>query len=198
MLIKTLSSSIKKIKMKKIISLPVIFSFYFFAAMPNSAGAQSMSENRDIVKSESLSPAMELTKYSNNEIAEINSVTELNQKATRDFKKTFRDVNNEKWYTIKNGFLAEFSLNTTKNRVVYDKKGNWKYTVSYYEEKNLPAEIKAIVKPVYYDYTISRVEEIHANDQVIYFVHVQNDSRLKTLRVCEGEMELTEDLPKSN
>ena len=184
--------------MKKIISLPVIFSFYFFAVMPNRADAQTMSENRDIVKSESLSAAMELTKYSKNEIAEISSVNELNQKASRDFKRTFKDVNNEKWYSIKNGFLAEFSLNTTKNRVVYDKKGNWKYTVSYYDEKNLPVEIRAIVKPVYYDYAISRVEEVHANDQIIYIVHVQNDSRLKTLRVCEGEMDLIEDLPKSN
>ncbi|HET7002290.1 MAG TPA: hypothetical protein VFI33_13300 [Puia sp.] len=184
--------------MKKIISLPVIISIYFFAAIPNKADAQTRVENRDIVKSESLSAAMDLTKYSNNEIAEINSVNELNQKASRDFKKTFRDVSNEKWYSIKNGFLAEFSLNATKSRVVYDKKGNWKYTVSYYEEKNLPAEIRAIVKPVYYDYTISRVEEVHANDKIIYFIHIQNDSRLKTIKVCEGEMELTEDLPKSN
>ena len=184
--------------MKKIITLPVIFSLCLFAAIPNRTNAQTRIENRDVVKSESLSPAMELTKYSNNEITEINSATELNQKATRDFKKTFRDVNNEKWYTIKNGFLAEFSLNTTKNRVVYDKKGNWKYTVSYYEEKSLPAEIRAIVKPAYYDYTISRVEEVHANDKIIYMVHLQNDSRLKTVRICDEEMDLIEDLPKSN
>jgi len=70
--------------------------------------------------------------------------------------------------------------------------------VSYYDEKNLPVEIKAIVKPIYYDYTISRVEEVHANDQIVYFVHLQNDSRLKTVKVCEGEMDLIEDLPKSN
>ena len=184
--------------MKKIISLPVIFSFCFFAAIPDRADAQTMSENRDIVKSESLSGAMELTKYSKNEIAEISSVNELNQKASRDFKRTFKEVNNEKWYSIKNGFLAEFNLNTIKNRVFYDKKGNWKFTVSYYDESHLPVEVRAIVKPAYYDYTISRVEEVHANDKIIYFVHVQNDSRLKTLRVCEGEMELTEDLPKSN
>ena len=184
--------------MKKIISLPVIFSFCFFAAMSDKAVSQTVSENRDIVKSESLAGAIELAKDSKNEIAEITYVNEVNQKASRDFKKTFRDVNNEKWYSIKNGFLAEFSLNTTKNRVVYDKKGNWKYTVSYYEEKNLPAEIRAIVKPVYYDYTISRVEEIHANDQIIYLVHVQNDTRLKTLRISEGEMVLVEDFPKSH
>ena len=31
--------------MKKIISLPVIFSFCFFAAMPNIADAQSLAKN---------------------------------------------------------------------------------------------------------------------------------------------------------
>ena len=184
--------------MKKIISLPVIFGLCCFAAMPNIADAQALAKNTVIVKSQSLSAAMKLTEDSKNEIAEITYANEVNQKATRDFKKTFKDVNNEKWYTIKNGFLAEFSLNTSKNRVVYDKKGNWRYTVSYYDEKNLPAEIRAIVKPVYYDYTISRVEEVHANDQIIYIVHVQNDSSLKTLRVCEGEMDLIEDFPKAD
>ena len=184
--------------MKKIISLPVIFSFCFFAAIPNRADSQTMSENRDVVKSESLAAALDLTKYSKNEIAEISSVNELNQKATRDFKRTFKEVNNEKWYSIKTGFLAEFNLNTIKNRVFYDKKGNWKFTVSYYDEKHLPVEIRAIVKPVYYDYTISRVEEVHAGDQIIYIVHVQNDSSLKTLRVCEGEMDLIEDFSKAD
>ena len=184
--------------MKKIIALPVVFGIFCFTALLNKAGAQALAKNSDIVKSESLSAAMKLTEDSKNEIAVITYLSEVNQKATRDFKKTFRDVNNEKWYNIKNGFLAEFSVNTSKNRVVYDKKGNWKYTVSYYDEKNLPAEIKAIVKPVYYDYSISRVEEVHAGDQIIYIVHVQNDTSLKTLRVTEGEMVLTEDFPKSH
>jgi hypothetical protein len=183
--------------MKKIISLPVIFSLCCFAAMPNRAGAQAMAKNTVIVKSQYLSAAMKLTEDSKSEIAEVAYVNTVNQKAMLDFKKTFKDVNNEKWYQVKTGFLAEFSFNETKNRVVYDTKGNWRFTVSYYAEKNLPAEIRAIVKPVYYDYTISRVEEVHAGDKIIYIVHVQNASSLKTLRVCEGEMDLMADFPKS-
>jgi len=183
--------------MKKIISLPVVFSFCFFAALLNKADAQSLAKNTLVVESKSLSAAMKLTEDSKNEVTDITYVNEVNQKAMRDFKKSFSEVNNEKWYQIKNGYLAEFSSNGAKSRVVYDNKGNWRFTVSYYDEKNLPAEIRAIVKPVYYDYTISRVEEVHANDKVIYIVHVQNESSLKTLRVCEGEMDLIEDFPKS-
>ncbi|PWT76268.1 MAG: hypothetical protein C5B59_06935 [Bacteroidetes bacterium] len=181
--------------MKKIIS--VAFSICFFAAMPNNSDAQAVAKNTVVVKSQSISEAMKLTEDSKNEVTEITSLSEVNQKAMRDFKKTFGHVDNEKWYLIKNGYLAEFSLNSIKNRVVYDKKGNWRFSVSYYGEKNLPAEIRAIVKPVYYDYAISRVEEVHSDDKVIYIVHVQNASTLKTLRVCEGEMDLIEDFRKS-
>jgi hypothetical protein len=183
--------------MKKIISLPVIFSFFCFAVMLNRADAQSLAKNTIIVESKSLSAVMKLTEDSKNEFTETAYANEVNQKAMRDFKKSFKDVSNEKWYLIKNGFLAEFSSNTSKNRVVYDNKGNWRFTVSYYDEKSLPAEIRAIVKPIYYDYTISRVEEVHTEGKIIYVVHVQNDSSLKTLRVCEGEMDLIEDFPKS-
>src|SRR5258706_2746793 len=156
--------------MKKIISLPVIFGIFCFAVMPNRSDAQTMDRNPINVESKSLSAAMKLTEDSKSEIAEISYVNDVNQKAMRDFKKTFKDVNTEKWYSIKNGFLAEFSLNATKNRVVYDKKGNWKFTVSYYDAKNLPAEIRVIVRPVYYDYTISRVEEVHTENKIIYIV----------------------------
>lgn len=184
--------------MKKIISLPVVFSFCCFAALLNTADAQSLAKNTLLVEPRTLSAAMKLTADAQNEVADITYVNDVNQKAMRDFKKTFKAVSNEKWYSIKDGFLAEFSLNTSKNRVVYDNKGNWKFTVSYYDEKSLPAEIRAIVRPVYYDYTIARVEEVHAEGKIIYVVHVQNESSLKTLRVCEGEMDLIEDLPKSN
>jgi hypothetical protein len=184
--------------MKKIISLPAIFSFCCFAVLLNRADAQSLAKNSVVVEPKSLSAAMKLTEDPQNEVADITYVNEVNQKATRDFKKTFKDVNNEKWYSIKDGFLAEFSLNATKTRVLYNKKGNWTFTISYYDEKNLPADVRAIVKPVYYDYTISRVEEVHAADKTFYFVHVQNESSLKTLRICEGEMDLISDFQKSN
>ena len=125
---------------------------------------------------------MKLTEDSKNEVTDITYANEVNQKAMRDFKKSFKEVNNEKWYQNKKWLLAEFSLNGSKSRVVYDNKGNWRFTVSYYDEKNLPAEIRAIVKPVYYDYTISRVEEVHADDKVIYIVHVQNEFQFENLK----------------
>jgi hypothetical protein len=132
--------------------------------------------------------------YKNNNTAPMN---EVNAKAVRDFRKTFKDAVDEKWYEIPNAFLAEYMRNDKKYVVVYNRKGKWQFTISYYDEKNLPDEVKGDVKRVYYDYSISRVEEIRINDKTIYVVHMENETTWKNLRICDGEMEVIEDFNKN-
>ena len=74
-------------------------------------------------------------------------------------------------------------------RDFFDKKGRHLYSIAYYGEKELPAEIRAIVKPVYYDYAIKTVEELRIAGKSVYFVDMQDDSHVKTVKVVDGEME---------
>ena len=182
--------------MKKTISKIAMLTIGYLTVQLNTGYAQTMIYKRDIVSPETLSAAVKLNDPSTYERTEAKFLNEVNTKALRYFKKLYKEINNKKWYTLSNGYLAEFNANSSKNLVVYDKKGNWKFTISYYDEKNLPTEVRAIIKPVYYDYSISRVEEIHVDDKIIYLVHIQNETSLKTLRVCNGEMELMEDFNK--
>jgi hypothetical protein len=182
--------------MKKTISTIAILTIGYLTVQLNIGYGQTMIYKRDIISPETLTTAVKLNDPSNYERTEAKSLNEVNTKALRYFKKQYKDINNEKWYTLTNGYLAEFNGSSSNNLVVYDKKGNWKFTISYYDEKNLPPEIRSIVKPVYYDYTISRVEEIHVDDKIIYLVHIQNETSLKTVRVCNGEMELMEEFNK--
>jgi hypothetical protein len=179
--------------MKKTISTIAILTIGYLTVQLNIGYAQAMIYKRDIINPETLTTVVKLNDPSTYERTEAKFLNEVNTKALRYFKKQYKDINDEKWYTLSNGYLAEFNANSSKNLVVYDKKGNWKFTISYYDEKNLPPEIRSIVKPTYYDYTISRVEEIHVNDKIIYLVHIQNETSLKTVRVCNGEMELMEE-----
>jgi hypothetical protein len=73
-----------------------------------------------------------------------------------------------------------------------------KFTISYYDEKKLPDEIRSIVKSTYYDYSITCVEEIHIDSKIIYIVHMQDDKTWKNVRICDGEMEIVEDFDKSS
>ena len=75
-------------------------------------------------------------------------------------------------------------------REFFDKKGRHLYTIAYYGEKGLPAEVRAIVKPVYYDYAILTVEEVKVSGRSIYFIDMEDSSTIKTVRIADGEMEL--------
>src|SRR5260221_3142518 len=116
------------------------------------------------------SKSMEIS-FAFGEVTLINSSSEnlnaINTKAVRDFDKNYKAVTDEKWYKVSNGYLARFASNGNENMAAYDLKGHWRFTISYYDEKKLPDEVRATVKSIYYDYSITRVEEIHVDDKII-------------------------------
>ncbi|NJO24802.1 MAG: hypothetical protein HC867_01950 [Bacteroidia bacterium] len=121
----------------------------------------------------------------------------VNLKALRDFTKTYKTVTNENWYIVQDGFIAKFKKNNIQNRVDYDKKGNWLTTFRYYGEDQLPREVRHLVKSTYYDYAITLVNEIKTGSKTIYIVHMADKTSWVNLRVCDGEMEVAEQLDKS-
>ncbi len=81
-------------------------------------------------------------------------------RATRDFWKRAGQKTNEEWYKLPDGFLAEYTDNGIRNRVVYDKKGYWQFSMQEYHEKQLPEDVREFVKSQYYDYAIGWVKEV--------------------------------------
>jgi hypothetical protein len=118
-------------------------------------------------------------------------------KATNQFWNTFGETKGEKWYPLPNGFLAEFAERNVQVRVVYDKKGDWVYTIRQYTEKELPCDVRAQVKQTYYDDTIGVVKEVIQPQYTVYLIHIENGVRWKTIRVRDGEMEVVQDFKKS-
>ncbi len=119
----------------------------------------------------------------------INDLSTVNVHALKGFVKEFKNVN-ASWYKANDGgFIASFKTGDVKNSVAYTAKGTWHHTIRYYDEKQLPKDVRSTVKSTYYDYTILGVSEVHYEDQVIYIILIQDDTTIKTLRVCDGEME---------
>src|SRR5258708_1141007 len=118
-------------------------------------------------------------------------------KATGQFWNTFGESRGEKWYPLTNGFLAEFAEKNVQVKVVYSKKGNWVYTLRQYSESELPAEVREQVKSRYYDDTITWVKEVIQPQNTVYLIHIENGARWKTVRVCDGEMDVMQDFKKS-
>ena len=118
-------------------------------------------------------------------------------KAVGQFWKTFGDSRNELWYKLPGGYLAEFSEKVVQVRAVYDKKGNWVYSIRQYTEKELPEEIRDQLRSRYYKDTIGVVKEVNQPQNTVYLIHIENGARWKTVRVADGEMEVVQDFKKS-
>lgn len=124
------------------------------------------------------------------------ALNNISTRAIRDFHKAYREVFDEEWYSVQNGFIAKFTRNNIKTRVDYDKQGNWLSTMRILNERQIPREVRNRVKSVYFDDAITQVEEIQNKDDKVYLVHLEGETTWKIVRVSEGEMTVLEDYNK--
>jgi hypothetical protein len=128
----------------------------------------------------------------------ISYINDVNNRAARDFVKRYDQAIDPNWYKAYNGYIVKFRLNNNIHRAAYNEWGDWTYTIQYYKEESMPKDIRAIVKRVYYDYTITQVEEIKTpNQPVTYLVHMQDATTWRNVKVCDNDMETVELLNKS-
>ncbi len=120
-----------------------------------------------------------------------------NTKAVNDFNNRFGKSAGNWWVSNKNGFTSYFKEGGFTNRVCYDIKGNWKYSMIYYNESKLPKDVRAAVKSVYYDMAINLVEEVQTKDGKVYVVQLEDKATIRIVKVNdEGEMETVQEIIK--
>ena len=123
-------------------------------------------------------------------------MTVINSRAIKDFKRSFKLSANEQWFKIENGFIVKFIQDDIQQRVDYDKKGNWIATTRYYSEKQLPKDVRSQVKSVYYDYTITSVQEFTFPSHHVYLVNMEDEKTILIIRICDGEMDVYKEFKK--
>lgn len=121
----------------------------------------------------------------------------INAKAVKDFQTRFTGETEAKWYSDKNGLVSYFVKDGYGDRVFYDKKGRWQYSLIYYDEYKLPRDIRSAVKSVYFDMSIKVVEEVQNNDGMAYIIYLEDKSSYKILNVTkDGEIQIMQELSK--
>ena len=127
-------------------------------------------------------------------VADMNSV---NKKAASDFKERFGNPEGTQWFSDKNGFTSYFKVEGFTDKVCYDKKGNWMYSMILYNESKLPKDVRANVKSVYYDMAIVLVKEIQTVKGKGYVINLEDKTTIRIVKVnVEGEMETMEEIIK--
>lgn len=118
-------------------------------------------------------------------------------KAVRSFKSSYRDVDNEMWYEVPDGYRARFTTDDVLYMVTFNNKGKWQNTLRQYDETKLARDIRGMVKSVYYDYNIILIEEIEQSMKPLtYIIHMEDKVSFKNIRVCDHEMEVINEINK--
>jgi hypothetical protein len=135
---------------------------------------------------------------SNKTDSENSGVGRVNPPVIRSFLKTYKDVSDEKWIEVREGFVAMFNYNDMDYQVAYTKKGNLLRTIRSYSEDKMPADLRHLVESTYYDHAITRVHEIEIPlIPVTYVVQLAGKKELINLGIYDGEMEVMQKFNKS-
>lgn len=127
-------------------------------------------------------------------VADMSSV---NKKAASDFKERFGNPEGTRWISDKDGFTSYFKADGFANKVCYDKKGNWMYSIVLYNESKLPKDVRASVKSVYYDMAITLVKEIQTVKGNGYVITLEDKTSIRIVKVNDaGEMETVQEIIK--
>jgi len=169
--------------MKKILSTLVFATVVYCAFSQNSVASNTPKISTEMKAGETL-PSV--------------SSKNASTKAVKNFKKTFKNVTNEKWYEMPDGYRVNFTVKDIRCRLDYDKNGNLMHTIKYYDEKKLPVEVRRLVVSTYLDYSIRTVEEIEVpHNTLFYVIHLEGETNWINIKVSDNEINELERIKKS-
>lgn len=117
---------------------------------------------------------------------------EINQKAVRHFKQSFKRTSAERWSAGNTGYRVSFISESVKHVADYSKNGQWRNTIRYYDQSLLPVQIKRNIKVEYLDSEILMVSEVWLGNTLAYFIKIRHEGWNKTIRVVDENMVVVE------
>jgi hypothetical protein len=121
----------------------------------------------------------------------------INVKALKDFKTRFTSSAEATWFTANYGIVSYFTQDGYTNRIYYDKKGNWVYSLLTYGENKLDRNVRKAVKMNFYDLDITLVKELQTTSGLVFIITLEDKTSLKILKINrEGEMEIMQEMQK--
>ena len=168
-------------------------------AMVTTKGAKAQDPINSNLQEKLFAVKMDKSSLSHKTNSDDLSKTATNAKALKDFKKSYKSVNDEKWTENKNCLTVRFTSNGINKIIFYDLKGNWEGSLKTYNEEKLDRNVRTLVKQKYFDYKITLVEEIETLATLgvpVYIVHLEGDKDFKNIRVTDSVMDIYREFEK--
>jgi hypothetical protein len=138
--------------------------------------------------------ASSANKSSNNTMSSVGA----SERAKAHFRENYAEVQNEAWYNAPdNSMYCIFHRANTVDRVFYDSRGYWQFTLVSYEPSELKMQIRQQVADQFEGYRITYVNEIQsAYDEPIYMINIENAGNIKVVKVTGDDIEVKQSLVK--
>jgi hypothetical protein len=117
-------------------------------------------------------------------------------KVNKSFEEMFNNTSQQKWSKVHEKFMVDFIQNDQKNRALFTKNGELIYHISYGVERNLPTEVRHLIKSHYYDQAITWVYKVNQDDRNIWVVSMEDSKDLVMVRVEDMEVQETQRINK--
>ena len=121
-----------------------------------------------------------------------------NDKVLRSFNTTFMNVDEVKWFDHADTYEVSFVQKGIRANVKYDLDGNFLSSTRYYKADDLPTSMLCKLNKKYAGKTIFGVTELTNNDEVNYYVKLEDEKNWLTIKISgNGHMELYEKYKKA-
>jgi hypothetical protein len=121
-------------------------------------------------------------------------LNEINAHAWRNFHRLFpAATGQENWVSSAEGYKVSFSMQGLQYQAWFGNHGVYRYSLHYYPGKEIPREPGELVRRKYPDYQLNIVTEITDGEKTVYLVRIVNPLHIKTLSVCDGELQVVEE-----
>jgi len=127
----------------------------------------------------------------------ITAKSNVNKEVAHAFETSFKNAVNQRWYRIDKNYMVKFILDDQKNTALFKKNGALIYHISYGFEKDLPDDIRDMVKSSYALYTITRAVKVNQDARIIWVINLGKTDKLVLARVENGILEEVGDYNKS-
>jgi hypothetical protein len=121
-------------------------------------------------------------------------LNEINIHAFRHFHRRWPVVSGESWIKSEDGYVVSFTEGSLHHQAHFDRRGGYLYSLKYYSGKEISRNLEGIIRKKYGDYTVDVVTEITDGEKTFYLIKIENSSSVKTLSVCDGKIEVLEEL----
>jgi hypothetical protein len=125
------------------------------------------------------------------------SLKSINTKMFSHFSRNFKDASNIRITTAGENTHVSFRKNGELNGVQYNRKGKWLYSIRYFNESGLSAQLKANVESNYPGYLVyGFAQEIKVLDKTALLVMIENKTSWKRIRIVDDVMDIFEEYNK--